>query len=188
MGTLTFISGLHLIQFRHWSLRWLHFGLGLTGCVLIATDFLFWLESRRKRYEQLRLKGVGFVEGMTIGSVSGIVIATFVFFVVNRLLPLNVTFLGQERSALEIWTFYLGWLAAFAHAWLRPARAWIEQCSMIAMLAVAAMLLNWLTTGDHLARSLAHRHLWPIAGMDVLLLLAAVISVAIVRLWRGKTS
>ncbi len=59
---------------------------------------------------------------------------------------------------------------------------------MIAMLAVAAMLLNWLTTGDHLARSLAHRHLWPIAGMDVLLLLAAVISVAIVRLWRGKTS
>ena len=96
MGTLTFISGLHLIQFRHWSLRWLHFGLGLTGCVLIATDFLFWLESRRKRYEQLRLKGVGFVEGMTIGSVSGIVIATFVFFVVNRLLPLNVTFLGQE--------------------------------------------------------------------------------------------
>ncbi len=113
MGTLTFISGLHLIQFRHWSLRWLHFGLGLTGCVLIATDFLFWLESRRKRYEQLRLKGVGFVEGMTIGSVSGIVIATFVFFVVNRLLPLNVTFLGQERSALEIWTFYLGWLAAF---------------------------------------------------------------------------
>ncbi len=43
------ISGLHLIQFRHWTLRWLYFGSGLAGCVLIATGSIFWLESRRKR-------------------------------------------------------------------------------------------------------------------------------------------
>ena len=42
-----FISGLHFIQYRHWTLRWLYFALGLLGCGLIATGFLFWIESRR---------------------------------------------------------------------------------------------------------------------------------------------
>ncbi len=173
MSTLRFIAGLHLIQFRHWTLRWVYFGLGLTGCVLIATGYLFWLESRRKKHAQLGLGGVRFVEGLTIGSVTGILIATLAFFVVNRLLPLGANFLGQDRAALEIWTFYLVWLATFAHAWLRPARAWTEQCWMVAAVAVAAVLLNWITTGDHLARSLASRHLWAVGGMDLLLLAGA---------------
>ena len=87
-------------------------------------------------------------------------IATLAFFVVNRLLPLGAShLLDQDRAALEIWTFYLAWLVTFAHAWLRPRRASVEQCGTIAALALAAVLLNWLTTGDHLARSLAHRHL-----------------------------
>ncbi|TAJ90863.1 PepSY domain-containing protein [Reyranella sp.] len=171
-----FISGLHLIQFRHWTLRWVYFGLGLTGCVLIATGYLFWLESRRKRHAQLGLHGVPIVEGLTIGSVTGIVIATLAFFVVNRLLPLGVTFLGEDRAALEIWTFYLVWLATFAHAWLRPGLAWVEHCWAITIFALSAVLLNWITTGDHPLRSLSYRHLWPIAGMDLLLLVGAAIA------------
>jgi hypothetical protein len=121
-------------------------------------------------------RGVRLVEGLTVGSVSGIVIATLAFFVANRLLPLGTTFLGEDRAALEMWIFYLVWLAAFAHAWLRPGRAWVEQCGAIAALAAAAVALNWTTTGDHLARSLAHRHLWAVAGMDVLLLISALVA------------
>jgi uncharacterized iron-regulated membrane protein len=181
MSSMRFIGGLHLIQFRHWSLRWLYFGLGLAGCVLIATGYLFWLESRRKKHAQLGLSGVPIVEGLTIGSVTGIVIATLAFFVVNRLLPLGVTFAGQDRAALEIWTFYLVWLATFAHAWLRPGRAWVEQCWALAALAVAAVVLNWLTTGDQLLRSLSHRHLWAIAGMDLLLLSCAAVAALTAR-------
>jgi uncharacterized iron-regulated membrane protein len=176
MSIQRFISGLHFIQFRHWTLRWVYFALGLAGCVMIATGYLFWLESRRKKHAQLGLSGVRFVEGLTIGSVTGIVIATLSFFVVNRLLPLGATFLGEDRVALEIWTFYLVWLATFAHAWRRPGRAWIEQCWMVAAFAVAAVALNWITTGDHLARSLAHRHLWAVGGMDVLLLAGAAVA------------
>ncbi len=51
MTAQRFISGLHFIQFRHWTLRWVYFGLGLTGCLLIATGYLFWLESRRQKHE-----------------------------------------------------------------------------------------------------------------------------------------
>jgi len=176
MGVQQFISGLHLMQFRHWVLRWVYFGLGMAGCVLIATGYLFWLESRRKKHAQLGLRGVRIVEGLTLGSVTGILAATLAFFAVNRLLPLESSFLGQDRAALEIWTFCLVWLASFAHAWLRPRRAWIEQCWTLAALATAAVLLNWLTTGDHLARSLSQGHLWSIAGIDLLLLAGAAMA------------
>jgi hypothetical protein len=170
------IMGFHLVHFRHWTLRWIYFGLGLVGCVLIATGYLFWLESRRRKHAQLGLTGVRVVDGLTVGSVTGIVIATLAFFVVNRLLPLGATFAGHDRAALEIWTFYLVWLATFAHAWLRPHRAWIEQCWTIAAFALAAVLLNWITTGDHLMRAVSHRHLWPVAGMDLMLLAGAAAS------------
>jgi uncharacterized iron-regulated membrane protein len=181
LGVQQFISGLHLIQFRHWTLRSVYFGLGLTGCVLIATGYLFWLDSRRRKHAQLGLRGVRIVEGLTLGSVTGILIATLAFFAVNRLLPLGASFLGQDRAALEIWTFCLVWLASFAHAWLRPRQAWIEHCWTIALLAAAAVLLNWLTTGDHLVRSLSQRHLWPIAGIDLLLLAGATVAALTAR-------
>jgi len=187
MSAQRFITGLHMLPFRHWSLRWLYFGLGLVGCVLIATGYLFWLESRRKKHEQLGLRGVRIVEGLAIGSVTGILIATMSFFIANRLLPLGATFLGQERAALEVWAFYLVWLATFAHAWTRPGRAWAEQCWTLAAFALAAVMLNWITTGDHLARSLSHVHLWPVAGMDLLLLAgSAVAGLAALRLSRRR--
>ena len=171
-----FISGLHFIQFKHWTLRWVYFALGLLGCVLIATGFLFWLESRRRRHTQLGLRGVPIVQGLAVGSVTGIVVATLAFFVVNRLLPAGATFAGADRAALEVWTFYLVWLASFGHAWSRPRRAWIEQSWTIAVLAVAAVALNWITTGDHLGRSIAQRALQPVAGMDLMLLLGAALA------------
>ena len=175
-NALNFISGLHVIQFRHWTLRAAYFVLGLVGCAMIATGFLFWLEARRKRHAQLGLRGCLIVDGLTVGSVTGIVIATLSFFVANRLLPLDARALGQDRAALEIWTFYLVWLAAFAHAWCRRERAWIEQCWIIAAAAGAAVLLNWITTGHHPICSLRHRHLWAIAGMDLMLLAGAAIA------------
>lgn len=176
MTAQRFISGLHFVQFRHWTLRWLYFGFGLFGCVMITAGFLFWLESRRKRHELLGLPGVRIVEALTVGGTVGIVAATLAFFVVNRLLPAGATFLGGERAALEIWAFYLVWLAAFGHAWLVRGRAWIIQCGIVVLLAVVAVVLNAVTTGDHLIRSLAHRHLWAVAGMDLMLLTGALIA------------
>ena len=175
-----FITGFHFVQFDHWLLRWLYFALGLSGCVLIATGFLFWLESRRKRHAQLGLAGVRLVEGLAVGSVSGIVAATLAFFVVNRLLPPAASAGGIERADLEVWAFYMVWLGSFAHAWLRPRRAWQEQCIAIALLAIAAVILNWVTTGDALWRSLSQQTLWPVAGMDLALLWGAVVAGLIV--------
>jgi uncharacterized iron-regulated membrane protein len=180
MTVQRFISGMHFIQFDHWGLRWLYFAAGLSGCVLIATGFVFWLESRRASHAKKGLAGVRVVEALTIGSVTGVVVATLAFFVANRLLPLGASFAGQDRAALEMWAFYLVWLATFAHAaWRRAApatqparRAWREQCLAIAALAVLAVVLNGVTTGDHLVATLP-RGYWPVAGIDLILLAAA---------------
>jgi uncharacterized iron-regulated membrane protein len=178
MTAYRFMFGLHIIQFQHWTLRWLYFVLGIAGCTLIGTGYLFWLESRRKRHADLALPGVRIVEVLATGSVSGIIVATLAFFVVNRLLPLGL----DGRAGFEVWTFYAAWIASFAHAGFRPARkAWREQSWAIAALALLAVLLNAITTGDHLARSLMHPHFWAVAGMDLMLLLGAVIAVYAAR-------
>ena len=186
MRVQSFISGLHFIQFEHWTLRWLYFVLGLSGCVMIATGYIYWLETRRKRHAAQGLAGVRVVEGLTVGAVTGIIIATLAFFVANRLLPLGVAVLGVERYALEIWAFYLVWLLSFAHAWSRPGRAWREQCWAIAGLAMLAVLLNAVTTGDHLARSLSEG-LWAVAGMDLMLLAGAAIAALTAGRLRRRT-
>ncbi len=181
MTVQRFLSGLHFIQFEHWTLRWLYFVLGLSGCVMIAAGFIYWLESRRKRHAAQGLAGVRIVEGLAVGAVTGIVTATLAFFVANRLLPTGATVLGYERYALEIWIFYLVWLASFVHAWIRPGHAWREQGWTIAGLAALAVILNGVTTGDHLVRTLTEAS-WAVAGMDLALLAGA--SVAAFAAWR----
>lgn len=169
------ISGLHFIQFEHWPLRWLYFLAGLSGCVMIATGLLFWIEARRARHARNGRAGVRVVEGLAVGCVTGIVIATLAFFAANRLLPPAARFAGQERAVLEIWAFYLSWAGCFCHGWLRPTAAWREQARAICALALACVLLNGATTGDHLARAVASDR-WAVAGMDALLLILALIA------------
>ncbi|HAK93065.1 MAG TPA: PepSY domain-containing protein, partial [Massilia timonae] len=180
MSAQRFISGIHFIQFEHWTLRWLYFLAGLAGCVLIATGFLFWLEARRARHAAKGLAGVRAVEGLTVGSVTGIVIAMLAFLAANRLLPD-----GQQRAALEVWTFYLAWLASFAHAWWRGKAAWREQAWTACLLAVACVLLNAATTGDHVARALADGK-WSVAGVDLMLLALALLAAWSARRLAGK--
>lgn len=176
MSVQRFIAGLHLVQFQHWTLRWIYFALGLSGCVMIATGFIFWLEARRASHAKKGLKGVRIVEALTVGSVTGIIAATAVFLVANRLLPLDVQWLGYQRSQLEVWAFYLAWLGSFAHAALRPRRAWREQTAAVAALTLLALLLDLLTTGDPLQAARAGQ--WAVPGMDAVLLVATLIAAA----------
>jgi uncharacterized iron-regulated membrane protein len=169
------LSGLHFTQWEHWPLRWLYFFAGLSGCVMIATGLLFWLRAREGKHVP-NTAGFRTVEAMTIGGVTGIIAATGAFFVINRILPDGAAPLGQDRAALEVWVFWLVWLATFLHAAIVRAPAWAQQCWLIAALALAAVVLNAVTTGDHILAA-ANEGLWAVAGMDLTLLASAGIAI-----------
>jgi uncharacterized iron-regulated membrane protein len=181
-----FLTGLHLQHFRHWPLRFLYLFGGLAGCACIATGFLFFVEKRKVLHARSGLGGVRLVDALAITTVTGTLIATLSMLVANRLLPAEMT----ARSDWERAVFWYAWLAAGAHAFWRSrqsqggtlAPAWREQCLAVGTLALAAPVLNWITTGDHLLATLVKGY-WPVAGMDLaLLLVSAVASLAWHRL------
>ncbi len=173
-GIYDFLVGLHLQHFEHWWLRWLYLFGGLAGCVCIATGILFFVEHRKRLHGSSPLLRT--IDAIGISSISGMLLATAAVLVANRALP---EAWGHWQEPL----FGGCWLLALLHAlWrskpqgaLRLAPAWQEQCWGIALLAVTAVVLNAITTGDHLLHTLS-RGYWPVAGVDLALLVAALLA------------
>ncbi len=178
------LSGLHFIQFDHWGLRWGYFLAGLSGCAMIATGLLFWLRAREGKAIPTSAS-YRTMEAITIGGVTGIIAATAAFLVANRVLPDGASLWGQDRAALEVWTFWLVWLGAIVHAAIQRRAAWAQQCWAIGALALTAVVLNALTTGDHVVAA-AGKGLWAVAGMDLMLIASAAIAAATALRLEGR--
>ena len=188
-----FLTGLHLQHFRHWLLRWLYVLGGLAGATCIATGFIFFVEKRKRQRQHAQRGGQGarVVDALAVTTITGMVLAALGILVANRLLPDGL----PGRGDWERYAFWGSWLLALLHAFWRSAPvaqaranpAWREQCWAIAVLALAAVLLNWITTGDHLLRTLTAGY-WPVAGVDLALLAtAAIAAVAARRLGQRAT-
>lgn len=186
-GTFEFLTGLHLQHFRHWLLRWLYVLGGLMGCVCIATGMIFFVEKRKKQHAKTGQSGAVVVDALAIALVTGPLIAALAMLVANRLIPVDWPLKAEGEKA----TFWVAWaLSALHAAWRARAQlhaqtstaspklnpAWTEQCWSVAALALTAALLNWLTTGDHLLRTVFTHTYWPVAGVDLSLLATAGIA------------
>lgn len=190
-GVAEFLTGLHLQHFRHWWLRWLYVFGGLSGCVCIATGLVFFVGKRKTKHAALGVHGARWVDALTIATVTGTLIATLAILIANRSLPENLS----QRDAWERASFWGSWVVAWLHAALRSAPvlqarlapAWREQCYAVTVLAVSAVLLNWITTGDHLVRTLA-RGYFPVAGLDLALLCTGAIAFLAARRLRAQES
>ncbi len=183
MSIQRFITGVHVINFNHWPLRWLYYVFGLLGCGMIATGFLFWVQSRRKRHTKLGLRGADGVERLAIGSTTGIIIATLAYMIANRLLPLH----APHRMDLEVWAFYLVWIGSFAHAVLRKriTTAWNEQFWAIALGGILAPVLNAVTTGMPIPVAIRTGNM-AVAGTDCVMLAGAVAAAAVALRLRSR--
>lgn len=178
-GVNDFLTGLHLQHFEHWLLRWFYVFGGLSGCLCIATGFIFFVEKRKRQHARAGTGGARWADAVAVATVTGMLVATLAILVANRLLPTEMAQRGDWEKA----SFWGAWVIAAAHAlWrsapVREARlspAWAEQCGAIAVLAFAAVALNWITTGDHLVKTLGERF-WPVAGLDLALLVAGAIA------------
>jgi hypothetical protein len=176
-----FLTGLHLQHFEHWFLRWLYVLGGLMGCVCIATGFVFFVEKRKKQHASTGGQGSRLVDALAVTTVTGMVVAAVGMLVANRLLPGDLLGKGEWEKTV----FWSLWALAALHALVRSAPvaqarmnpAWREQCWAIAGLALAAVVLNAVTTGDHLLKTLFTDTYWAVAGVDLSLLASAGIAV-----------
>ncbi len=188
-GINDFLTGLHLQHFEHWLLRWFYVLGGLAGCACIATGFVFFVEKRKRQHAKQGSGASRWFDALAVTFVTGMLIAVAAMLVANRLLPTSL----DHRDAWEKGAFWSAWVLAFVHAAVRSASvlqarmspAWREQCWAVAALAAAAVLLNWITTGDHLLRSLGTGY-WPVAGLDLALLASAALSVFAARRLRRR--
>ncbi|ACE85148.1 PepSY-associated TM helix domain-containing protein [Cellvibrio japonicus] len=183
-----FLTGLHLQHFRHWLLRWLYVFGGLAGCVCIATGFIFFVEKRKRQHAKQGSQGARVVDALAVTTVTGMLLATLGILIANRLLPETLPDTWPGRGSLEQYCFWGTWVLAMAHAFWRSAPvaqgrlnpAWREQCLALVVLAPLAVLFNWVTTGDHLGKTLGEGY-WPVAGLDLVLLVAAGLALVAAR-------
>lgn len=182
-GLSEFLMGLHLQHFEHWFLRWLYVMGGLTGCVCIATGFIFFVEKRKYKHAKINSQGSRVVDALAVTAVTGMVIAAVSILLANRLLPADMVSKGDWEKNI----FWLAWLASLLHALWRSAPvaraefnpSWHEQCWIIAVLCVAAVIANWVTTDDHLFKTIFTHTYWPVAGVDLSLLATTLISLLV---------
>ncbi|GAB3262220.1 PepSY-associated TM helix domain-containing protein [Chitinimonas naiadis] len=180
MSVNEFLTGLHLQHFRHWLLRWLYVVGGMLGCVCIATGFIFFVEKRKAQHAKRGNMGSRTVDALAVCSVIGMVIAAASMLLANRALPADMA----DKGGWETNVFWSAWALSFIHAAIRSGPvaqgrinpAWREQCWALAAIAVAAVAINWVSTGDHLIKTLFTSTYWPVAGLDLSLLAAASIA------------
>jgi uncharacterized iron-regulated membrane protein len=174
-----FLTGLHLQHFEHWLLRWLYVFGGLSGSACIGTGLVFFVNKRRLKHALQGVRGARWVDAFAVTSIVGTLLATLTMLIANRVLPNELPDRGnwQERA------FWAAWALSWLHGVVRTAPvlqgriapAWREQCCAVAALALAAVLLNWGTTGDHLVRTISRTY-WPVAGVDLALLGASSVA------------
>jgi len=153
------------------------------GCACITTGFIFFVEKRKKQHAKAGGQGSRIVDALAVSTVTGMLIATLGILIANRLLPEALPAGWPPRGDLEEYLFWAAWALAMLHAFVRSAPvaqgrinpAWRDQCCAVAAMAVAAVLLNWVTTGDHLLKTIG-RGYWPVAGVDLFMLTAALLA------------
>ena len=189
IGVQRFFSGLHMIPFSHWGIRWLYFLMGLGGCVLIASGLLLWVDKRQLRHLKEGRNGYRIVNALACAGTMGVVVSTLAMLVANRILPAM-----DGRATIEAGVYFVVWIFSLLHAAWRSRvtpltrDAWFEQGYMTAVLAISAVLLNALTTGDHTLGSIVTGR-WAIAGTDAVLLFTALLALCVVRRYsRAATS
>ncbi|WP_063342530.1 MULTISPECIES: PepSY-associated TM helix domain-containing protein [Pseudomonas] len=175
-ASFKFLAGLHVAHFQQKWLRALYFFAGLSGCVMLGSGLLYWLEKRRLQHAA----GQWGVVSMTLLSsalITGMPLATLAMLVVNRWLPIDLV----DRAQWETTAFYWVWVLAAVHALLvilRSAQSrapWAAHLLLISALALLAVLSNAWSTGDHLWRAMNQR-LSAVAGVDLALMIIALLA------------
>ncbi|KQP55247.1 PepSY-associated TM helix domain-containing protein [Methylobacterium sp. Leaf108] len=178
--TLTVMTGLHEGQFAGTALRLLFFLCGVMGCAMIATGIVLWSLARLPKAAERPFFGLRLVQALNVGSIVGLPAAVAVYFLANRLLPVDLAGRGDR----EVQAFFAAWIVAAVLPLARPERrAWCEGLAAVALLCLAVVAADVLTTPGHPLRRSGGDPLfaWFDAAMLMLAALFALAARKVVR-------
>jgi hypothetical protein len=163
------LNSMHTGRFAEPLLRGLYFLGGIAGCIMIATGCIMWAKRLRERMKKNTQPswGLKLVEGLNLGTLMGLPLATSAFFLANRLLSKQVA----ERADKEILAFFLTWLCVFIIAFVKRDK--LQWCVMAAINSIACFsvpVVNALTTEGNIIQYLRNDQ-WALFMFDSLFLL-----------------
>ena len=162
---------LHEGIFASTELRWLYFVAGLLGATMMATGAIYYVRKRRVKLgpKASLPRYLRNIEATNIAVIVGLVTSIAVFFIANRLLPIDL----ENRADWEMHCLFISWFACFVHAYCRPAsKAWFEQLYFAGICYLSLPFINVLMIDQHLINAIADQN-WVFAGTDLLSLLLA---------------
>ncbi len=176
------LYGLHLGRFADIGMRWVLFGFGVMGSLMIASGLILW--SVKRRTQALRKTpaaplpfGERLVASFNIGLMGGLPLAIAAYLLANRLLPLEM----PGRPDAELSCFFGTWALALLLGLIRPTRqGWALVLGMAATAYLLLPLVNALTTSTHLGISLPAME-WSWAGMDLSFAVTGLMLAALTR-------
>jgi len=140
------LLGLHEGLFADTFLRWLYFLAGVLGSAMIASGLILWSKQRKQKQIQQYGRpqpGLLLVEKLNIATIIGLITAIGLYFMANRLLPLDM----MHRAEWEAHVMFIGWGLLFVHAALRSYhQAWLEQLGFTALVFLSLPLWSILFT------------------------------------------
>jgi hypothetical protein len=153
---------------------------GLLGAICIATGFVLFVEKRKAKHAKTGSQGSRIVDALAVTTVTGMVMSAIGMLVANRVLPADMVAKGMWEQNI----FWSIWGLALLHAAWRSSPvararhnpAWREQSLLIALLSLTAVAMNWISTGDHLIKTIFTDTYWAVAGVDLSLIATALIA------------
>lgn len=184
------LEHLHEGLFADIYLRWLYFISGLLGAGMIATGMILWVLKRYKKptpstvlnntaksnqsdskISDNKNNVIGVIDKLNNAVFIGIPIAVAGYLYSNRLLPIEMAF----RADWEVHCFFITWLACVISCFLQPSgQHWKNMLKIAAIAYVCLPILNAITTEHNLISSMQQDD-WIMAGVDLSLLMFALI-------------
>ena len=170
-ATQRVMINIHAGRFSGAMLRWLYFLSGVAGTIMVASGLVLWTVKRRAKLPDPSHPHLGFrlVERLNIGVITGSCTGIAVYFLANRLLPIEL----PHRADWEIHSLFIAWGAIFTWTIARPVKqAWVEALALCGGLYALVPLVNAITTQRGLVPSLIAGD-WIFAGFDLAMMAMA---------------
>ena len=168
---LNVISTLHFGSYAGFDLRILYFILGMGVCGLIVTGNLLWIEKRSRQRNQSR-KTLAFVNNFTLWSTGGVIIATAIAFLVERITPLNILDRADYMIGSFIATLVIIAILLLFNRDKKLFLGWLLKIS--GFIAISVILCDWLMFTDEMI-TLANQGVTTIIGTQIGLAIMATL-------------